>query len=100
MEKQNLPRPASKVVNFDKIESLDQASDYALAGYHAAASKSDKAEGAMARLWADAAEAYHAAYMGIAAIRGLPVDQALPKARDLVDKANHLADISKTRHNA
>ena len=97
---QTLPRPTNKVVNFDKIESMDQANDYALAGYHAAAGKSEKEEGAVGRLWKDAAEAYHAAYMGIAAIRGLPADQAIPRARELLDKANHLADVAKTRVNS
>ena len=97
---QTLPEPTNKVVNFDKIETVDQANDYALAGYHAAVKKADKEEGPVGRLWQDAAEAYHAAYMGIAAIRGLAADQALPRARDLLDKANHLADVAKTRVNS
>ena len=97
---QTLPNPTSKVVNFDKIETVDQANDYALAGYHAAMKKVDKEEGAVSRLWKEAAEGYHAAYMGIAAIRGLPADQALPRARELLDKANHLSDLAKTRVNS
>jgi hypothetical protein len=97
MQNQALPQPAHKAVNFDQIGTLDQANDYALAGYHAATSKAEKASGAIARLWEDAASAYQAAYMGIAAIRGLPVDQAMPRARDLLDKANHLADVARTR---
>ena len=100
MQKHALPKPQNKVVNFDAIQSMEQANDYALAGYHASVKKAEKEDGPVSRLWADAADAYHAAYVGIAAIMGLPADQALPRARDLIDKANHLADVAKTRVNA
>ena len=95
MPDQNLPKPSGKVVNFADIKSLDQASDYALGGYHAALAKADK-PGAAGRLWKDASDAYAAAYGTILASRALPPADGLKKATDALHEANHLSDVAST----
>ena len=86
-----LPKPTNKVVDFAQIASFDQASDYALAGYHAAMKQAEKQSGAVGRLWKDAADAYAAAFAQIAGLRVLPGDN-LAKAREVLHTANHLSD--------
>ena len=86
-----VPQPKSKVVKFDQIKSFDQALDYAMGGYHASDKNSSK-DGAMGRLWTDAATAYYAAYLAIEPLKALPGDQALAKALELLHDANHKAD--------
>ncbi|CAN5916140.1 hypothetical protein BH11MYX2_BH11MYX2_00580 [soil metagenome] len=93
-----LPKPSHKPVNFDQIKSVDQASDYALGGYHAALAQSSKNNGPESRLWKDAADAYAAAYGTILGTRALPGDQGLQKATEALHQANHLSDQAKTSH--
>ena len=93
---ENLPKPTGKVVNFDQIKTLDQANDYALAGYHAAIGKTENKAGASARLWKDAADAYAAAYGTIMGLRALPADQGVKKASEALHNANHLSDVAST----
>ena len=49
MTNTSLPRPSGKVVPFAKIETFDQAVDYALGGYHAAVAKSEHSNGPVQR---------------------------------------------------
>ncbi len=94
MDTQTLPRPTGKVVNFDQVKTFDQAVDYALGGYHAALAKSAKEQGATARLWKDAATAYHSAYVSMGPLRTIPGNAGLEQARELLHKANHLGDVA------
>ena len=87
-----LPKPHGKVQDFDKLRNFDDAQDYALGGYHASITRADKSSGASSRLWRDAAEAYRAAYLAIVVLKPLPEAQSFPQAKELLKKANHLAD--------
>ena len=93
MSDPTLPKPTGKVVNFDQIKTLDQASDYALGGYHAALGKAG-ATGPVARLWKDAGDAYAAAYGTILAARALPPADGLKQATSSLHEANHLSDVA------
>ena len=95
MSDPTLPKPTGKVVNFDQIKNLDQATDYALGGYHAAMAKTEK-PGAVGRLWKDACDAYAAAYGTILGLRALPADEGLKKATEALHQANHLSDVAAT----
>lgn len=95
MQNETLPKPTAKVVNFDQIKDLDQATNYALAGYHAALAKA-QGTGPKARLWKDAADAYAAAYGTILGLRALPADQGVKKATESLHDANHLSDQAAT----
>lgn len=93
---ETLPKPNGKVVNFDQITSLAQATDYALAGYHAAIAKQQSKQGAPSRLWKDASDAYAAAYGTILGLHGLPAAEAVKKATETLHQANHLSDVASS----
>lgn len=89
---ESLPQPKTRPVNFDQIQTFDQATDYALAGYHAAIARSQSTSGPHGRLWKDAADSYAAAYGTILGFRALPGDEGLKKATEALHQANHLSD--------
>jgi hypothetical protein len=95
MENQKiLPAPTGKVLPFTQLQTFAQAKDYALGGYHASRDKAEKESGARQRLWADAAEAYRAAYLAMYPLESLPGAEGLSKARELLGDANHKADVA------
>jgi hypothetical protein len=87
-----LPQPNKKAVPFDQVSTFDATVDYALSGYHASVHKADKTEGARGRLWRDAAEAYRSAYLALLTLKTLPEAQSVQQGKDLLKRANHLAD--------
>jgi hypothetical protein len=92
------PRPHGKVVDFDKITTLDQALDYILAGFHgsvdAAHKHPDKKDA-----WNAAAAAYLAAHVQMSGLKALPGDH-LPKAKELIAAANKEGDKASGKANA
>jgi hypothetical protein len=86
-----MPRPQGKPLPFDQLTTFQQAIDYALSGYHVS---NERAEGTgpKARLWRDAADAYRTAYLTMLPLQSLPADKSFPQAKELLKKANHMAD--------
>jgi hypothetical protein len=92
----SLPRPSGKPVPFAKVDTVDEASDYALGGFHASV---DQAQKGNAGAWTQAARGYLTAY---SALQGLKVlakpDVASVKA--ILAQANLLADQASGKGNA
>lgn len=93
---ESLPKPTNKVLPFARLSTLDQATDYALAGYHAAIGKAEANTGAIGRLWKDASDAYAASYGTILGLRALSPAEALKQASAALHNANHLSDLAAT----
>jgi hypothetical protein len=87
-----LPSPGKKAVPFARVSTYDETVDYALAGHHASLQKADKSEGARGRLWRDAAEAYRSAYLALLTLKTLPEATSVQQGKELLARANHLAD--------
>jgi hypothetical protein len=79
-------------VPFDQVNTFDATVDYALSGYHASVRQADKTEGARGRLWRDAAEAYRSAYLALLTLKTLPEATSVAQGKELLARANHLAD--------
>ena len=92
LDHDKMPRPKGKVVNFDKVDTWDEASDYIAAAFHACVDKIAKTKEAEQRLWQSAGQAYLGAYMGMVGLKVLPGNAGLAKTREQIADANHKAD--------
>jgi hypothetical protein len=84
----SLPRPKSKPVAFAKVDTVDEAADYALGGYHASLDAAQKGNSAG---WIEAARAYLTAYSALQGLRVL-ASPDIGTVKKILEQANHLAD--------
>ncbi len=77
---------------YERLRTFADVLDYALRSYQSALTSAQKASGAAAQLWTDAAEAFGAAYQEMLPLESLPDAESFARAKDLVHRANHLAD--------
>lgn len=90
------PQPKGKAVNFDKIDTFDEAIDYALAAFHVSVDKAHKEKGDKQAQWNVAAWAYLTAYTTMTGMKDLPGDQ-LAKCKQILGDANRKADVAAGR---
>ena len=89
-----VPRPSGKVVPFNKIDTFDEAIDYALAAFHVCADKVEK--GKEVERWNNAGWAYFAAYTSMVGLKDVPGDN-LAKCKGILAEADHKADQAAGR---
>jgi hypothetical protein len=90
------PQPKGKAVNFDKIDTFEEAIDYALAAFHVSVDKAHKEKGDKQGQWNKAAWSYLAAYTSMTGLKDLPGDN-LAKSKQILGDANRTADIAAGR---
>ena len=90
-----VPRPSGKVVSLDKVDTLEEAIDYMLGGYHASVDNIEKLAPELQE-WREAAGVYLAAHLQIAGLKALPGDH-VAKAKELIAAANAQADEARAK---
>ena len=89
----SLPRPEGKPVPFAKIDTVDEASDYALGGFHACL---DQAQKGNADGWTQAARAYLTAYTALQGLKVLTKPN-VSAVKNILAQANLLSDGARAQ---